>query len=126
MKGFGSVRRALVSIGALLGAGAVAQGQHLEQGHPQPSTRVVEIVVQDGYKPSEILATEGEHIRLRFVRRESSDCTAEVVFPALEIRKPLPEGQAVTIDLGRLSAGRYEFTCAMGMIRGAIVVRGRS
>jgi plastocyanin domain-containing protein len=47
------------------------------------------------------------------------------VFPALKMRRRLPEGKPVTIELGPLTAGRYEFRCGMDMIRGAVVVQAK-
>ena len=69
--------------------------------------------------------TEGERIVLKFVRRESSDCSGEVVFPKLGIRKALPEGQPVLVQLPMLGPGEYEFKCGMDMITGKLVVRPR-
>ena len=40
--------------------------------------------------PDKIAAIEGERLRLKLVRHESGDCTKEVVFPGLGIRKELP------------------------------------
>jgi plastocyanin domain-containing protein len=87
--------------------------------------REIEVIVQGGYQPSRIEVVEGEHVQLRFVRKESGDCTREVVFPALGIRKKLPEGQPVVIHLPELKAGEYEFKCGMNMIKGKIIVRAR-
>jgi plastocyanin domain-containing protein len=49
----------------------------------------------------------------------------ENVFPALGIRRELPEGKPVTIELPELKAGEYEFKCGMDMIKGKLVVRPR-
>ncbi|CAN92461.1 hypothetical protein sce2302 [Sorangium cellulosum So ce56] len=53
-------------------------------------------------------------LELRLVRHDSGDCTKEVVFPSLGIRKELPTGQPVTIDLPELKAGELRFECGMG------------
>jgi plastocyanin domain-containing protein len=87
--------------------------------------REIEVIVQGGYQPSRIEVVVGEHVQLRFVRKESGGCTREVVFPTLGIRKELPEGQPVVIYLPELKAGEYEFTCGMNMIKGKIIVRAR-
>jgi plastocyanin domain-containing protein len=60
---------------------------------------------------------------LRFVRRDYGGCTREVVFPTLGLRRELPTGRPVTVDLPALPAGETPFECGMGMVRGAVVVR---
>jgi plastocyanin domain-containing protein len=99
-----------------LPADARAEGSHQE-------TREIEIVVRRGYDPRRIEVVQGETVRLRFVRQESADCSREVVFPALGIRKELPEGKPVVIQLPELAPGEYEFKCGMDMIRGKLIVR---
>lgn len=88
-------------------------------------TREIEIAVDGGYRPDRITVTEGERVRLRFVRHEYSSCTREVVFPALNIRRELPPHRPVVIELPALRAGEYEFRCGMNMVRGTIVVAPR-
>jgi plastocyanin domain-containing protein len=84
--------------------------------------RAIDIMVRDGYQPGAIAAREGERLRLTFLRWEKGGCTREVVFPSLGIRKALPTGTLVNVDLGPLPAGTVEFTCGMDMVRGRIVV----
>src|SRR5690349_4755555 len=108
----------LVAAGVTLAADAQAEPSHHER-------REIEIVVQGGYRPNRIELTQGESVALRFIRKESSGCSREVVFPSLGIRKELPEGVAVVIQLPALEAGEYEFRCGMDMLRGKIVVRPR-
>jgi plastocyanin domain-containing protein len=97
---------------------ARADGSHHE-------VREIEIVVQGSYTPSRIEVVEGQHVQLKFIRKESSACTREVVFPAIGIRKELPEGKPVLIHLPELKAGEYEFKCGMDMIKGKLIVRPR-
>jgi plastocyanin domain-containing protein len=99
---------------ALSGSIAVAQSA--------PAVHEIEIVVDGGYKPSNITIRTGERVRLKFVRKEYSGCTREVVIPALELRKELPPNKPVFVDLPALSPGQYEFRCGMNMVRGSITV----
>ena len=85
--------------------------------------RVIEIVVKNGYQPEEIPIQVGERVRLRFIRQGKSGCTREVVFPSLGIRKELPTGEPVDIDLGPLPAGEVTFHCGMNMVHGSIIVK---
>lgn len=108
----------LAAAGLSLPAEARAENSHHE-------VREIEIVVQGGYTPSRVEVVEGQHVQLRFIRRESSACTREVLFPTLGIRKELPEGKPVVVHLPELKAGEYEFKCAMDMIKGKLLVRPR-
>ncbi|WP_437571327.1 cupredoxin domain-containing protein [Sorangium sp. So ce542] len=95
---------------------------------PTPSpqaVREIEIVVDGGYKPSRIVVTEGERVRLKLVRRDYSPCSREVVFASLGIRRELPTNVPVVIDLPALSPGEIEFKCGMNMLRGVILVEPR-
>ena len=92
----------------------------------QAKVRTVEIVVDGSYKPDRIEAREGERLRLKFVRKDYSGCTREVVFPTLNIRRELPTNKPVVIELPALAPGEIEFRCGMNMVRGTIVVHPRS
>jgi hypothetical protein len=90
-----------------------------------PGAREVEVVVDNRYTPDVIEAFEGERLRLRFVRRDYSPCSREVVFSTFGIRRMLPTNQPVVIDLPALTVGEHPFQCWMNMLRGRIVVRAR-
>lgn len=84
----------------------------------------VEIEVQGRYIPSRIEVPAGTALRLTFVRRDTSRCTREVVFPQLGIRRELPTDTPVEIELpADLAAGSYDFTCGMKMVRGQLILR---
>jgi len=91
----------------------------------QEKPRIVEVMVHGAFVPDKIAATEGEHVRLDFIRHDSGECTKFVVFPSLGIRKELPTGQKVSIDLPSLKAGDLNFECGMGMIKGTIAVASK-
>lgn len=79
------------------------------------------IVVDGGYSPAVVKVKAGRPVRLVFDRRDSGSCSEEVVFPDFGVRKFLPTGTKTTVELTPARAGRYEFTCGMSMLRGAIV-----
>lgn len=87
--------------------------------------REIEVIVDGGYQPGRITVTEGERVRLRFIRRDHTPCSREVVFPGLDLRRELPTDQAVVVELGGFAAGEYEFRCAMNMLRGLLIVQPR-
>lgn len=91
----------------------------------EAKAREIEIVVDRGYQPGRVVVQQGERIRLKFVRKDYSPCTREVVFPSLGIRRELPVNEPVFIDLPALAPGEVEFHCGMKMVRGTIVVEAQ-
>lgn len=116
--------RAVLVTSSLLAPALPARLSHAEASQQAPSVREIEIVVEGSYKPNRIEVHEGERVRLRFVRKEYTSCTKEVVFPQLNIRRELPPNKPVIIELPKLAVGEYEFKCGMNMIRGTLVVVG--
>lgn len=110
-----------LSLAALTGAALVPDGA--AAAHPGAELREIEVVVDGDYQPGRIIIAAGERVRLRFVRREHTPCTREVVFPGLNIRRELPTDVPVVLELPALAAGEYAFHCGMKMIRGALVVQ---
>ena len=89
---------------------------------PAP-TQHLEVTVEKGYRPARLTARAGAPLRVTFLRSETSGCSKEVVFPGLGIRRALPTGERVTIDLPPQAAGIVPFPCGMGMMKGGIEVR---
>ena len=81
----------------------------------------VTITVDGGYSPQQVRVKAGAPVRLLFDRRDTGSCSEEVVLPAFGIRRFLPTGQQTAIEITPPKAGRYEFTCGMSMLRGAII-----
>ena len=81
----------------------------------------VKVTVHGGYDPATIRVAAGRPVRLVFDRRESSSCSEELVFPAFNLRRFLPENQRTTIDIIPPAPGSYEFTCGMGMLHGRVI-----
>nr|MBK7069350.1 cupredoxin domain-containing protein [Deltaproteobacteria bacterium] len=109
-------------LGAALGLAPGMMPAAARAQAPAGAVREVE-VVDGGYRPARVEVAAGERVRLRFVRRDYGGCTREVVFPTLGLRRELPTGRPVTMDLPALPAGETPFECGMGMVRGAVVVR---
>lgn len=104
-------------VAAALGVVTAAEAQEA----PAP----IEIVVEGGYRPDRVVVKEGEPVVLRFLRKDWSGCTLEVVFPTLELRRQLPTNEPVLVDLGRPAAGEIPFHCGMDMIHGTVVVEAK-
>lgn len=82
----------------------------------------ITIIVDGGYTPDTIELQRGVRARITFVRKDPSSCLEEVVLSEFGIRKFLPLGQPVTIELDPHDAGRFGFSCGMNMYHGAIIV----
>ncbi len=82
----------------------------------------VVIRVDGGYAPNVVRGTVGVPLRLVFDRVDDSACSEEIVMPDFGVRRFLPSGERTAIEITPTAAGRYQFTCGMGMLRGAVVV----
>src|SRR5688572_12678225 len=79
------------------------------------------ITVDGGYSPALIKVKAGRPVRLVFDRKDSGSCSEEIVFPDFGIRRFLPTGKKTVVEFTPPKAGRYDFTCGMSMLRGALV-----
>lgn len=118
---------AAASLGAatLLTPSASADASPAPPAPASPAVREIEIEVDGGYKPSRIVIPEGERVRLKFIRKDYSPCSREVVFASLGVRRELPTNTPVVIELPAQPAGEIPFSCGMNMIKGVIVVEAR-
>lgn len=80
------------------------------------------IRVEGGYHPDTVVAEAGRPLRITFHREEDSPCSERVVFPDFDVTAALPRDQDVTVELLPERAGEYGFECAMGMLRGRLIV----
>jgi plastocyanin domain-containing protein len=80
------------------------------------------IVVRGGYTPATVRAKAGQPLRLIFDRQDDSSCSEEIVLADFGVRRYLPTGTKTAIEVTPHTSGRYEFTCGMGMLHGALVV----
>jgi plastocyanin domain-containing protein len=78
--------------------------------------------VRGGYSPDVVHARAGEPIRITFLREETASCSERVVFPAFGKSTMLPRGERIMVELPPSLPGTYEFTCAMDMLHGKLVV----
>jgi plastocyanin domain-containing protein len=118
----------LVVLGAALGIGWVnwyffAAGERAATAAAASGAApaAVTITVKGGYSPNLVRVKAGAPVRLVFDRQETSSCSEEVVFPDFGIRRFLPAHERTTVEITPPAAGRYEFTCGMSMLHGAIV-----
>ena len=75
-----------------------------------------------GFKPSSVKLKKGVPATLVFTRTSDDTCATEVVFPQLDIKKDLPKGQAVSINVPTDKEQTLTFQCGMGMYKSSVVV----
>jgi plastocyanin domain-containing protein len=81
---------------------------------------------EHGFAPSSLAIPKGgpgSKATVTFVRTTDKTCATEVVFPDLDIKKPLPLNEAVAIDVPSDSPRTLTFQCGMAMYKGSLVVR---
>jgi plastocyanin domain-containing protein len=83
----------------------------------------VTIRVEGGYDPAIVEVVAGRPVELVFDRRETNPCSEEIVIGALGIRRDLPAFEQTAVAFTPTTAGRYDFTCGMGMLHGTLVVK---
>ena len=89
----------------------------------QINSSAISIEVKNGvYHPSRIEVSSDREITLEFLRKDASSCAEYVVFDTLNIHAQLPFNKKHQIFLGKLSPGKYSFTCQMQMYRGELIV----
>jgi len=80
------------------------------------------LVTEKGYEPARLTVRAGQRARITFVRTTDKTCGTEVVFPSLNIRRPLPLDKPVVIEFTPRASGEVGFVCGMNMLRGTVVV----
>jgi plastocyanin domain-containing protein len=83
------------------------------------------ITVAGGYEPATVTVQAGRPVRLVFDRRETNPCSEEVVLPAFGVQRFLPAHERTPVEFTPTAAGRYDFTCGMGMLHGTLIVTAR-
>jgi RND family efflux transporter MFP subunit len=99
-----------------------AEGERL--GIRRPTTQAdgaTVTVTEKGFEPSRVVLAPGRATRITFTRTSEQTCATEIVFPALDLRKPLVLNQPVTVDVPAREAGEIAFVCGMDMLKGLAV-----
>jgi plastocyanin domain-containing protein len=91
------------------------------------ATGEVRVVADEhGFTPGSIAVPKGapgSKVTVTFVRTTDKTCATEVVFPDLQIEKPLPLNVPVPVEVPGDAARTLAFQCGMGMFKGAVVVK---
>jgi plastocyanin len=87
-----------------------------------PKDAIKVTVSKEGFKPNLVEIKAGGPKKIAFVRIDEQNCGTEVVFPSLNIKKDLPLGQVVIVDIPAEKAGEFSFACGMNMLKGQVMV----
>ncbi len=87
---------------------------------PKGAIRVT--VSKEGYTPKAIEVKAGQPVTLAFIRIDNENCGNELVFPSLNIKKELPLGKVVTVEIPAEKPGEFSFACGMDMLKGIVMV----
>ena len=90
---------------------APAGGDGTQGPHAPPGSVLVNVSMV-GFDPALIAAKAGQPLKLAFFRPNAANCVREVVFPDLGIRKELPPGQTVVVDITPPRAARLVLNVA--------------
>jgi hypothetical protein len=96
---------------------------NVTQGPHAPPGSVLVNISMVGFDPAVIPAKAGQPMKLAFFRPNAANCAREVVFPSLGIRKELPPGQTVVVDITPPKSGPLVFECGMKMLKGQLIVQ---
>lgn len=95
---------------------------HIMPASQTQKTTIIKITVDGSYDPEVVRVKLGQEVKLQFHRVEDSECTSEVVFEELNIRKKLPAFKTTTVTITPKKAGEIHFACGMGMLHGKLIV----
>lgn len=94
-----------------------------DHGSAATAARSVEITVtENGFSPAQIRLERGATVTLVVTRTTDQTCARELIIPDYAVRKALPLGEAVAIELTPAKASTVRFACGMDMVSGVLVV----
>ncbi len=94
-----------------------------QKAKSQQGIQELDITVDGGYEPSQIVVQVGQPVRLNFLRKDKSSCLEQVLIPDFHIAADLPLNKVTSVEFTPEKAGDYLFTCGMNMFRGVIEVQ---
>lgn len=112
-----------VVIGGIAGIGFIAWFFFGKKEKAVIANDEVEIKVNGGYQPENIILKKGEKTTLNFLRTDTNSCLEEVVLPEFKIKKYLPMNKKISIEIKPEKTGEFEISCGMNMFHGKITVR---
>jgi plastocyanin domain-containing protein len=91
---------------------------------PRPAgVQDVQVRVSQGFEPDVIPVEVGRPVRLVFYRDETAECTGELIFETLDLRRPLPAFETTVVEFTPDTPGDYPFRCGHTEFRGRVVAQ---
>ena len=88
--------------------------------------QAIDITVDGGYSPDQIVVQAGQPVRLNFLRKDPSSCLEQVILPDFNKAIHLPLNQEAAIEILPEKAGSYAFHCGMNMFHGTLIAEKAS
>lgn len=83
----------------------------------------IDITVDGGYSPDQIVVQAGQPVRLNFLRKDPSSCLEQIILPDFNKAIDLPLNKEAAIEVVPPKAGNYTFHCGMNMFRGTLTAK---
>jgi plastocyanin domain-containing protein len=80
-------------------------------------------VTDQGFVPAEAKLRSGQPTTLVFTRKTEQTCATEVVIADLGVRRLLPMGQPVRIEVPAGRTGTLSYACGMDMVKGQVSIQ---
>lgn len=94
-----------------------------ESRRPPAGAQEIQVRVRQGFEPDVIPVEVGRPVRLVFYREESADCTGELIFETLDLRRALPAFERTVVEFTPDAPGDYPFRCGHTDLRGRVVAQ---
>jgi plastocyanin domain-containing protein len=80
-------------------------------------------VTDQGFEPAQATMRSGQPATLVFTRKTDQTCVTELVIADLGVRRELPIGQPVRIEVPAGRTGTLSYACGMDMVRGQVTIQ---
>ncbi len=80
------------------------------------------IVSKNGFTPQTISYKANNPLKLAFYRADKENCVDGIVFKDLNIKKDLPVGKVVLVDIPTDKKGEFNYSCNDGKLEGSITI----
>lgn len=94
-----------------------------EEATMEQEKQIVNIRVDGGYSPEQVIVKKGMPTELRFTKIDGSSCLDHVVFPDFGINQALPQDETTSVTVNTDQAGEYAWACGMNMFHGKLIVK---
>mgnify|MGYP001581151154 FL=1 len=83
----------------------------------------IDIIVNGGYSPENIVLEHGVPAVLNFTRKDASSCLDRVVFSDFGINRTLIRNKTELIEIDTSKPGEFEWACGMDMFHGKMIIK---